>query len=149
MVKPASCPYLLCWIEFSFCFQVTFPEEDLPRNAGEYVLGYYSHNMNSIVGITEPFQVELLGFLSKHMYTWNLQPNTTYALGFVSDAADHKFIAHLWPFECMLSLHFLWPFSNTQLPHISFKWIRTSVFIKHWQNLYQKKKKTIHLILYL
>ncbi|XP_062870417.1 inositol polyphosphate 5-phosphatase K [Trichomycterus rosablanca] len=39
--------------------QVTFPEEDLPREAGEYILGYYSHNMNSIVGITEPFQVHL------------------------------------------------------------------------------------------
>uniref|UniRef100_A0A4W4HQI9 Inositol polyphosphate-related phosphatase domain-containing protein n=1 Tax=Electrophorus electricus TaxID=8005 RepID=A0A4W4HQI9_ELEEL len=34
--------------------------KDLPREAGEYILGYYSSNMNSIVGITEPFQVKCL-----------------------------------------------------------------------------------------
>lgn len=37
--------------------QVTFSEEDLPRDPGEYILGYYSNNTNSIVGVTEPFQV--------------------------------------------------------------------------------------------
>ncbi|XP_058268533.1 inositol polyphosphate 5-phosphatase K [Hemibagrus wyckioides] len=47
------------WAKSDHSTQVTFPEEDLPRDAGEYVLGYYSHNMNSIVGITEPFQVQL------------------------------------------------------------------------------------------
>uniref|UniRef100_A0A8B9R8T3 Inositol polyphosphate-5-phosphatase Ja n=1 Tax=Astyanax mexicanus TaxID=7994 RepID=A0A8B9R8T3_ASTMX len=41
-------------------YKVTFPEEDLPRDAGEYILGYYSNNTNSIVGITEPFQVRPL-----------------------------------------------------------------------------------------
>ncbi|KAI5622596.1 inositol polyphosphate 5-phosphatase K isoform X2 [Silurus asotus] len=47
------------WAKSDHSTQVTFPEEDLPRDAGEYVLGYYSHNTNSIVGITEPFQVHL------------------------------------------------------------------------------------------
>ncbi|XP_053542737.1 inositol polyphosphate 5-phosphatase K [Ictalurus punctatus] len=47
------------WAKSDHSTQVTFPEEDLPRDAGEYVLGYYGHNMNSIVGITEPFQVQL------------------------------------------------------------------------------------------
>ncbi len=37
--------------------QVMFSEEDLPRDPGEYILGYYSNNTNSIVGVTEPFQV--------------------------------------------------------------------------------------------
>lgn len=36
---------------------MTFSEEDLPRDPGEYILGYYSNNTNSIVGVTEPFQV--------------------------------------------------------------------------------------------
>uniref|UniRef100_A0A671T9R2 Inositol polyphosphate-5-phosphatase Ja n=1 Tax=Sinocyclocheilus anshuiensis TaxID=1608454 RepID=A0A671T9R2_9TELE len=48
-------------LSFIFCFihdlQVTFSEEDLPRDPGEYILGYYSNNTNSIVGVTEPFQV--------------------------------------------------------------------------------------------
>ncbi|KAI4875204.1 hypothetical protein NFI96_010675 [Prochilodus magdalenae] len=47
------------WAKSEHSTQVTFPEEDLPRDAGEYILGYYSNNMNSIVGITEPFQVQL------------------------------------------------------------------------------------------
>ncbi|XP_072515061.1 inositol polyphosphate 5-phosphatase K [Salminus brasiliensis] len=47
------------WAKSDHSTQVTFPEEDLPRDAGEYILGYYSNNMNSIVGITEPFQVQL------------------------------------------------------------------------------------------
>nr|XP_009303404.2 inositol polyphosphate 5-phosphatase K isoform X1 [Danio rerio] len=38
---------------------VVFSEEDLPRDPGEYILGYYSNNMNSIAGVTEPFQVQL------------------------------------------------------------------------------------------
>uniref|UniRef100_A0AAY4BAB2 Phosphatidylinositol 4,5-bisphosphate 5-phosphatase A n=1 Tax=Denticeps clupeoides TaxID=299321 RepID=A0AAY4BAB2_9TELE len=44
------------WAKSEVC-QVTFPEEDLPRELGEYILGFYSSNMNSIVAITEPFQV--------------------------------------------------------------------------------------------
>ncbi|XP_036384841.1 phosphatidylinositol 4,5-bisphosphate 5-phosphatase A [Megalops cyprinoides] len=39
--------------------QVCFPEDDLPKGCGEYIVGYYSNNMNSIVGVTEPFQVDL------------------------------------------------------------------------------------------
>ncbi|KAG7318521.1 hypothetical protein KOW79_018276 [Hemibagrus wyckioides] len=38
---------------------VTFAEEELPKEAGDYILGYYSNNMNSIVGVTEPFQIQL------------------------------------------------------------------------------------------
>lgn len=38
-------------------FQVTFIEEELPKGSGDYILGYYSNNMNTIVGVTEPFQV--------------------------------------------------------------------------------------------
>lgn len=37
--------------------QVTFSEEDLPRDDCEYILGYYSNNMNSIVGLSTPVQV--------------------------------------------------------------------------------------------
>uniref|UniRef100_A0A672JM81 Inositol polyphosphate-5-phosphatase Ja n=1 Tax=Salarias fasciatus TaxID=181472 RepID=A0A672JM81_SALFA len=37
--------------------QVTFSEEDLPRDDCEYILGYYSNNMNSIVGLSSPIQV--------------------------------------------------------------------------------------------
>ncbi|XP_028843814.1 phosphatidylinositol 4,5-bisphosphate 5-phosphatase A isoform X2 [Denticeps clupeoides] len=44
------------WAKSEVC-QVTFPEEDLPRELGEYILGFYSSNMNSIVAITEPFQL--------------------------------------------------------------------------------------------
>ncbi|XP_061071740.1 inositol polyphosphate 5-phosphatase K-like isoform X1 [Conger conger] len=42
--------------------QVFFPEEDLPKGCGEYILGYYSNHTNSIVGVTEPFQVEVRVF---------------------------------------------------------------------------------------
>lgn len=37
--------------------QVTFAEEDLPRDDCEYILGYYSNNMNIIVGLSSPIQV--------------------------------------------------------------------------------------------
>uniref|UniRef100_A0A8C9R0A8 Phosphatidylinositol 4,5-bisphosphate 5-phosphatase A n=1 Tax=Scleropages formosus TaxID=113540 RepID=A0A8C9R0A8_SCLFO len=40
--------------------QVTFAEEDLPKGSGDYILGYYSNNMSTIVGVTEPFQVMTL-----------------------------------------------------------------------------------------
>lgn len=40
--------------------QVTFSEEELPKESGDYILGYYSNNMNSVVGVTEPFQVPVL-----------------------------------------------------------------------------------------
>ncbi|XP_043106560.1 phosphatidylinositol 4,5-bisphosphate 5-phosphatase A isoform X3 [Puntigrus tetrazona] len=47
------------WAKSEHSTQVTFSEEDLPRDPGEYILGYYSNNTNSIVGVTEPFQVQL------------------------------------------------------------------------------------------
>uniref|UniRef100_A0A3Q2PQW2 Inositol polyphosphate-5-phosphatase J n=1 Tax=Fundulus heteroclitus TaxID=8078 RepID=A0A3Q2PQW2_FUNHE len=36
--------------------QVTFTEEELPKSSGDFILGYYSNNMSTIVGVTEPFQ---------------------------------------------------------------------------------------------
>ncbi|KAG7279477.1 hypothetical protein CRUP_035863 [Coryphaenoides rupestris] len=39
--------------------QVTFTEEELPKGSGDFILGFYSNNMNSIVGVTEPFQILL------------------------------------------------------------------------------------------
>lgn len=39
--------------------QVVFTEEELPKGSGDFILGYYSNNMNSIVGVTEPFQIQL------------------------------------------------------------------------------------------
>uniref|UniRef100_A0A4X2KR57 Phosphatidylinositol 4,5-bisphosphate 5-phosphatase A n=1 Tax=Vombatus ursinus TaxID=29139 RepID=A0A4X2KR57_VOMUR len=38
-------------------YQVTFSEESLPRGGGEFILGYYSHNQNILIGVTDPFQV--------------------------------------------------------------------------------------------
>ena len=40
-----------------YLFQVTFTEEELPKTCGDFILGFYSNNMNTIVGVTEPFQV--------------------------------------------------------------------------------------------
>ncbi|XP_060105209.1 phosphatidylinositol 4,5-bisphosphate 5-phosphatase A isoform X2 [Heteronotia binoei] len=40
-------------------YQLMFPEESLPKGKGEYILGYYSHNYSSMVGVTEPFQISL------------------------------------------------------------------------------------------
>uniref|UniRef100_A0A673JFQ2 Inositol polyphosphate-5-phosphatase Jb n=1 Tax=Sinocyclocheilus rhinocerous TaxID=307959 RepID=A0A673JFQ2_9TELE len=40
--------------------QVIFTEEELPKDSGDFILGYYSNNMSSIVGVTEPFQVHSL-----------------------------------------------------------------------------------------
>ncbi|CAG08461.1 unnamed protein product [Tetraodon nigroviridis] len=39
--------------------QVTFPEEELPKGSGDFILGYYSNNMSTLVGVTEPFQIQL------------------------------------------------------------------------------------------
>ncbi|RXN30606.1 phosphatidylinositol 4,5-bisphosphate 5-phosphatase A-like protein [Labeo rohita] len=39
--------------------QVNFTEEELPKDTGDFILGYYSNNMSSIVGVTEPFQIQL------------------------------------------------------------------------------------------
>uniref|UniRef100_A0A3Q2DIS4 Phosphatidylinositol 4,5-bisphosphate 5-phosphatase A n=1 Tax=Cyprinodon variegatus TaxID=28743 RepID=A0A3Q2DIS4_CYPVA len=35
--------------------EVTFTEEELPKSSGDFILGYYSNNMSTIVGVTEPF----------------------------------------------------------------------------------------------
>uniref|UniRef100_A0A672P421 Inositol polyphosphate-5-phosphatase Jb n=1 Tax=Sinocyclocheilus grahami TaxID=75366 RepID=A0A672P421_SINGR len=48
--------------------QVIFTEEELPKDSGDFILGYYSNNMSSIVGVTEPFQVHnLFSFLLQHL----------------------------------------------------------------------------------
>ncbi|KAL2092122.1 hypothetical protein ACEWY4_011920 [Coilia grayii] len=39
--------------------QVNFAEEELPKGSGDFILGYYSNNMSTIVGMTEPFQISL------------------------------------------------------------------------------------------
>ncbi|XP_074015487.1 phosphatidylinositol 4,5-bisphosphate 5-phosphatase A isoform X1 [Numenius arquata] len=39
--------------------QVMFSEEALPKEKGEYILGYYSNTSSSIAGVTEPFQISL------------------------------------------------------------------------------------------
>ncbi|KAK5618376.1 hypothetical protein CRENBAI_019206 [Crenichthys baileyi] len=39
--------------------EVTFTEEELPKCSGDFILGYYSNNMSTIVGVTEPFQIQL------------------------------------------------------------------------------------------
>ncbi|KAM9857781.1 inositol polyphosphate 5-phosphatase K [Aulostomus maculatus] len=39
--------------------QVTFTEEELPKGSGDFILCYYSNNMSTIVGVTEPFQIQL------------------------------------------------------------------------------------------
>ncbi|XP_005795030.1 inositol polyphosphate 5-phosphatase K-like [Xiphophorus maculatus] len=39
--------------------QINFTEEELPKFSGDFILGYYSNNMNTIVGVTEPFQIWL------------------------------------------------------------------------------------------
>ncbi|XP_053135864.1 phosphatidylinositol 4,5-bisphosphate 5-phosphatase A isoform X2 [Hemicordylus capensis] len=40
-------------------YQLMIPEESLPKGKGEYILGYYSNSYNSMVGVTEPFQISL------------------------------------------------------------------------------------------
>ncbi|XP_010895673.2 phosphatidylinositol 4,5-bisphosphate 5-phosphatase A [Esox lucius] len=39
--------------------EVTFTEEELPKGSGDYILGYYSNNTSTLVGVTEPFQIQL------------------------------------------------------------------------------------------
>ncbi|XP_032899584.1 phosphatidylinositol 4,5-bisphosphate 5-phosphatase A isoform X1 [Amblyraja radiata] len=41
------------------CYQVMFSEDSMPKGTGEYILCYYSNNSNTIVGVTEPFQIIL------------------------------------------------------------------------------------------
>ncbi|XP_028914187.1 phosphatidylinositol 4,5-bisphosphate 5-phosphatase A isoform X1 [Ornithorhynchus anatinus] len=40
-------------------YQVTFSEESLPKGRGEFILGYYSHSHNILIGVTDPFQISL------------------------------------------------------------------------------------------
>lgn len=49
-----------------FVWQVTFSEEDLPRDDCEYILGYYSNNLNSIVGLSAPVLVR-----NRINWTWS------------------------------------------------------------------------------
>uniref|UniRef100_A0A8C5PT70 SKICH domain-containing protein n=1 Tax=Leptobrachium leishanense TaxID=445787 RepID=A0A8C5PT70_9ANUR len=41
--------------------QVMFSEESLPKGVGEYLLGYYSNILGTLIGVTEPFQISLPG----------------------------------------------------------------------------------------
>ncbi|XP_061782750.1 inositol polyphosphate 5-phosphatase K isoform X2 [Nerophis lumbriciformis] len=47
------------WAKYEHAGQVCFPEEDLPRDDGQYVLGYYSNNMNSIVALSSHIQIKI------------------------------------------------------------------------------------------
>ncbi|XP_068190998.1 phosphatidylinositol 4,5-bisphosphate 5-phosphatase A isoform X2 [Antennarius striatus] len=44
------------WAKGEHAAQVTFSEEDLPRDDCDYILGYYSNNMNCIVGLSTLIQ---------------------------------------------------------------------------------------------
>ncbi|CAH2294894.1 phosphatidylinositol 4,5-bisphosphate 5-phosphatase A isoform X2 [Pelobates cultripes] len=41
--------------------QVMFSEESLPKGVGEYLLAYFSNNLGTLIGVTEPFQISLPG----------------------------------------------------------------------------------------
>ncbi|KAM4532830.1 inositol polyphosphate 5-phosphatase K [Fundulus diaphanus] len=47
------------WAKGEHATQVTFAEEDLPRDDCEYILGYFSNIMNSIVGLSSPVQIRM------------------------------------------------------------------------------------------
>ncbi|XP_072311498.1 phosphatidylinositol 4,5-bisphosphate 5-phosphatase A [Eucyclogobius newberryi] len=47
------------WAKGEHGSQVTFPEEELPKDHGDYILGYYSNTMNSIVGLSMPIQIKI------------------------------------------------------------------------------------------
>lgn len=58
-----------CFLICMFLTQVMFNEESLPKGTGEYLLGYYSNNMTTLIGVTEPFQVSTCPVLcSKHCF---------------------------------------------------------------------------------
>nr|XP_033812981.1 phosphatidylinositol 4,5-bisphosphate 5-phosphatase A isoform X2 [Geotrypetes seraphini] len=42
-------------------YQVMFTEESLPKGTSEYILGYYSNSLGTLIGVTEPFQISLPG----------------------------------------------------------------------------------------
>ncbi|XP_014855354.1 PREDICTED: inositol polyphosphate 5-phosphatase K-like isoform X1 [Poecilia mexicana] len=47
------------WAKGEHATQVTFSEEDLPRDDCEYILGYFSNIMNSIVSLSSPVQIRM------------------------------------------------------------------------------------------
>uniref|UniRef100_A0A3P9P204 Inositol polyphosphate-5-phosphatase J n=2 Tax=Poecilia reticulata TaxID=8081 RepID=A0A3P9P204_POERE len=47
------------WAKGEHATQVMFSEEDLPRDDCEYVLGYFSNIMNSIVSLSSPVQIRM------------------------------------------------------------------------------------------
>ncbi|XP_068608647.1 phosphatidylinositol 4,5-bisphosphate 5-phosphatase A [Brachionichthys hirsutus] len=47
------------WAKGEHVAQVTFSEEDLPREDCDYILGYYSNSMNSIVGLSTLIQIKI------------------------------------------------------------------------------------------
>lgn len=44
-------------ITYSYSCQVYMSGSEIPKMGGEFLLCYYSNNLQSIVGISEPFQV--------------------------------------------------------------------------------------------
>lgn len=60
------------WLVLSTLFQVTFTEEELPKGSGDFILGYYSNNMSTIVGVTEPFQVITAIMIQLYVGHWCL-----------------------------------------------------------------------------
>ncbi|XP_033832085.1 phosphatidylinositol 4,5-bisphosphate 5-phosphatase A [Periophthalmus magnuspinnatus] len=51
--------HVYVWAKGEHGSQVTFPEEELPKDDCEYILGYYSNTMNSIVGLSVPIQIKM------------------------------------------------------------------------------------------
>lgn len=47
------------WAKAEHGSQMAFPEEELPKEDCDYILGYYSNTMNSIIGLSVPFQIKL------------------------------------------------------------------------------------------
>ncbi|XP_054896081.1 inositol polyphosphate 5-phosphatase K [Poeciliopsis prolifica] len=47
------------WAKGEHATQVSFSEEDLPRDDCEYILGYFSNIMNSIVSLSSPVQIRM------------------------------------------------------------------------------------------
>ncbi|XP_066491252.1 inositol polyphosphate 5-phosphatase K isoform X1 [Tiliqua scincoides] len=51
--------------------QVYLGAEELPISGGEFILGYYSHMMQSIVGLSQPFKVEPNRTVTKKDLLWD------------------------------------------------------------------------------
>uniref|UniRef100_A0A3B4AWV6 Inositol polyphosphate-related phosphatase domain-containing protein n=1 Tax=Periophthalmus magnuspinnatus TaxID=409849 RepID=A0A3B4AWV6_9GOBI len=69
----------------------------LPKGSGDFILGYYSNNMNSIVGVTEPFQVQPLStvYCTLSMSTVHCTLHTAHCLLHTSHYPLHT--AHTFP----------------------------------------------------